>query len=164
MLTSPCSAHVGSSSPSGRPSTFRAAARAVEARSFIEHVGRNLRSRSAARASTRFAFSISDATSCSESRKAAACASAVLPGTAARSSAMISILPLTRRETAGLVRLQVLVEPLADLQLVELVHHPGHVLAVRDAGCVEHVAPDGGALAVDVRAGYLLAAARQLDA
>eukprot|EP00966_Prymnesium_polylepis_P301485 6965730-Prymnesium_polylepis.1 len=60
----------------------------------------NLRSRSAARASTRPAFSISAATTWSESRKATACASAVLPGRAARSSALISILPSTRRASS----------------------------------------------------------------
>eukprot|EP00966_Prymnesium_polylepis_P324823 7380829-Prymnesium_polylepis.1 len=161
MLTSPCSARVGSLSPASSPSTRRAAARAVEARSFIEHVGMNLRSRSAARASTRLAFSISAATSCSESRKAVACASAVLPGTAARSSAMISILPLTRRASSSGAAGR------GSRSAATLHRRPGSSTTsrptpVRCAGRVEHVAPDGGALAVDVRAGHLLAAARQL--
>eukprot|EP00966_Prymnesium_polylepis_P256751 5930929-Prymnesium_polylepis.1 len=63
MLTRPCSAHVGSSSPSsGSPrafrSTSRAALRAGDARSFIVHVGMKRRRMSAARASTRPALSI----------------------------------------------------------------------------------------------------------
>ena len=51
--------------------TLRAAARAGEARSFMEHVGMNLRVRSAARASAMPAFSISVATAWSDSWKAA---------------------------------------------------------------------------------------------
>eukprot|EP00966_Prymnesium_polylepis_P091999 2129728-Prymnesium_polylepis.1 len=103
MLTSPCSAHVGSSSPSSsrpsaRRSTSRAAFRAGDARSFIVHVGMNRRRRSAARASTRPALSMSSATSSSDERKAVACASEVFDLSALRSSALISSLPLTRRE------------------------------------------------------------------
>ena len=85
MLTSACSAHVRSSSPSARPSTRRAPLRLLAARSFMEQVGRKRRRSSAPRASTMPAFSISVTASSIESLKAAACASPALLSTVLRS-------------------------------------------------------------------------------
>eukprot|EP00966_Prymnesium_polylepis_P179302 4151320-Prymnesium_polylepis.1 len=74
-----------------------AARRAVDARSFCVHVGRKRRSSAAARPSARPAFSMSATTDSRDSWNAAACASADLPLSCARSSAISSSLPSIRR-------------------------------------------------------------------
>eukprot|EP00966_Prymnesium_polylepis_P336893 7391797-Prymnesium_polylepis.1 len=96
MFTSACSAHVGSSSPSARPSTLRAPLRPLAARSLHAHVGRKRRSSSAARSSTSPASSISFTDSSIDCLNAAACASPVFDSTVFRSSASSCNLPSMR--------------------------------------------------------------------
>lgn len=99
-FTSACSAQVGSSSPSPSPSTMRAALRAVDARSFMEHVGRKRRSSSALRASASPASSRSLMTSSMDALNAPAASSPVLPSRVAQSSAIVCSLPSMRRASS----------------------------------------------------------------
>ena len=55
----------------------------------------------------------------------------------------------------GFIRIHVLEQPLADLQLVDPVHDRRHLLAMRRTRCVEHEALAVGALPIDHGAGHI---------
>eukprot|EP00966_Prymnesium_polylepis_P221408 5121683-Prymnesium_polylepis.3 len=62
---------------------------------------------------------------------------------------LLRLCTVSQIAAARLIRLDVLHQPLANHQLVELVHHAGDLLHVERTRRVEHEAPDGRALAVN---------------